>query len=285
MFQTLKHDVGEVAHKGKTVISSVGHKGVEDLVSSGTELVVCILSELKLAAGFRTAAGGLNTDLPFSKSKKRLDTVLEVLGQRVGLGANVAGKTIGNVHQSPAAGAGDLRRACQAVEQACDEGLEVHVRVKGFRAEVTDTAERVGDRITDLNGAVLHHANEDRKSLLDKRLQDLGIGAIHDGAECCNCSIPVAPVFVTDVLLDKGQDRLDHITLHALSVELQGLVSSARDVVLIVRGILILSAHGLQEDGNDFPAGDAGKSKEGADLRETLCLCLFNSKLATISTA
>lgn len=51
VLQALKHDVGEVAHKGKAVIGSVGHKGVEDFVSSSTELVVCILSAIKLAPG------------------------------------------------------------------------------------------------------------------------------------------------------------------------------------------------------------------------------------------
>jgi hypothetical protein len=196
-----------------------------------------------------------------------------VLGQRVGLGTGITGKSVGNVHESPAARAGNLGAASKAIEQARDEGLQMDIGVQNLGAAVTHATQGIGSGISNLDRSVLHHAQKNRKSLLNQRLQHSRLRALHDTTEGSDSSIAAAPVLVTNVLFDKSDNGLDNITLHALGVQLEGLISSTRHVVLVVISILILAAHGLQEDGDDLTSSHASKSVERTSLN-TLLLSL-----------
>lgn len=252
LLETLEHDIRQSGNHGQAVVGSICDERVENFVSSSAELVVSILS--------------------LSESKKRLDALLEVPRKRVGLSANFTGEAVGNVHQSPAAGAGNLGSAGKTIEEARDQGLEVNLGVEGLRAEVAHTTQGESSRVANLDGAVLHHTNENAKRLLDQGLQDLGVGTVHDGTEGSNGGITTAPVFIANVLLDKLQNGLHHLTLDTLSVELQCLVGSAGDVVLVLASVLILLAHVLQEDGDNLSACDTSKAKEGTDVSNTFGL-------------
>jgi hypothetical protein len=196
-----------------------------------------------------------------------------VLGERVGLRTGVTGESVGNVHESPAARAGDLGAAGEAIEEARDEGLQVNLGVQNLGAAVAYATQGVGGGIANRNGSILHHAEKDRQSLLDQRLQNTRLRALHDTAKGSHGGIPTAPVLVANVLLDKADNGLDHIALHTLSVQLKGLVSGTRHIVLVIISILILAAHGLQEDRDDLTSSHASEAVEWTSL-DTLLLSL-----------
>ena len=150
--------------------------------------------------------------------------------------------------------------------------------IQSFGAEIAHTAQSKGNRVADLDGLVFHHGDQDTQSLPNQRLLNLVVGAIHDGTEGRNSSVPTTPVLATDVLFDKSQHGLHDITLNALSVELQGLVSSTRNVVFVFIGVLILLAHVFQQDRDDFSACHPGKAEEWPYFGNTFRLCLSEKK-------
>jgi hypothetical protein len=196
-----------------------------------------------------------------------------MLGQRVGLRAGITSKSVGNVHESPAARAGDLGAAGEAIEETRDEGLQVNLGVQNLGAAVAYTTQGVGSGIPNLNGSILHHAQKNRQSLLNQWLQNTRLRALHDTTKGSHGGIPTAPVLVANVLLDKGDNGLDNIALHTLGVQLKGLVSGTGHIVLIIIGILILAAHGLQKNRDDLASSHASKAVERTSL-DTLLLGL-----------
>jgi hypothetical protein len=196
-----------------------------------------------------------------------------VLRQRVSLRASVTGKAVCNVHESPAARAGNLGGVGKTVEKARDKGLEVNLGVKDLGAAVAHTTQGVSSGVADGDGVILHHAKQDRESLLDQRLKDARLRTLHDSTESSDGGITAVPVLVADVLFNKGHDGLNDIALNTLSVELEGLVSGTRHVVLVVTSVLILAAHGLQENGNNLAGGHASEAEERTSLN-TFLLCL-----------
>lgn len=181
--------------------------------------------------------------IPFSDRQERGDAVLEVLAERVGLSSSVAGEPICKVHEGPAARPGDLGTAREAVEKTRNKRVKVYVDLDGARAVVADTAQGIGSRISDMHDLVFHHGDHDGQGLADKGHESFVLWAIHDGAKSRDGSVTVVPVLTTQVLLDELEDGTDKLGLYGLSIELQGLVGSAGNVVIIVTGIFILSGH------------------------------------------
>jgi hypothetical protein len=105
---------------------------------------------------------------------------------------------------------------------------------------LTDTAKSVGNRVSNLDDWVFHHADHDRQSLLDQGVENLLIRSLHDGTECRDSGISVMPILGAKVLLNELENCGNDNTTDGLGPELQTLVSSARDVVLIVSSILVL---------------------------------------------
>ena len=167
------------------VVGSVRDERVEDLVGGGAKLVVLRL---------------------LSNLKQRLQAGLEVLRQRVDLAARLSCKAIRKVHKSPTAGAGHARRRSQTTEKSSDERLQVLCGVDSLRDGFADAAQGVRGGVLDLDRAVIHHADEDRKCLLDDRIQHLLIRAFHHRTESRHSSIPIVPVIVAKVPLHELED-------------------------------------------------------------------------------
>lgn len=221
---------------------------------------------------------GKEVYVPLSDLHERLNTFVEVLGQRVGLRTGITSKSVGNVHKGPTTRAGDLGAAGKAIEEARDEGLQVNIGIQNLRTAVAHAAQGVGSRIPNLDGGVLHHAQKNRKSLLDQRLQHTRLGALHDTTKGSHSGIPTAPVLVANVLLNKSDDRLNDIALDTLSIQLEGLVSGTRNIVLVIISILILAAHGLQEDRDDLASSHTSKAVEWTSL-DAFLLSLVNEQI------
>ncbi|KAI6760756.1 hypothetical protein HG530_009616 [Fusarium avenaceum] len=140
------------------------------------------------------------------------------------------------------------------------------LRVNGLGASLGDSAQSVGSRVLDMERLIVHHGDEDRKSLLDDRIQDLLIGTLHDGTESGHRGISVMPVLIAQVSLHKRQHRGDDSRANSLGIELETLVSSAGQVVLVVGGILVLLGEELQENRHNLAGSDTGKVVERTHL-------------------
>jgi len=66
---------------------------------------------------------------------------------------------------------------------------------------------------------------------------------------------------MTQVGFNEGQDWLNYKTSHTLSIELQALVCSTRDIVFLVTSILVLLCKELQEDWDNLTSRNGAETE------------------------
>lgn len=213
-------------------------------------------------------------DIPLGDLQKLCNASLEVRGQSVGLAARSTGEAVGKVHQSPAAGRSHLGVACKTNEEGGDKRLKVSGGIDRFGTSLANAAKGVSGRVPDMDNRVLHHTDQNRQSLLDQGIQHLLLGTLHDRTECRDRGITEVPVLRAQVLLHEGKDGRHNSTADSLSPELQALVGSTGDVILVVGSILILLGEQLEENRDDLLGCDAGEVEVLTELGRALCIGL-----------
>lgn len=135
----------------------------------------------------------------------------------------------------------------------------MNFRLDRVGLDVADPAERPGDGIPDLDVLVGHHVNEDGQRLVDQRLENGGIGAVKDRAECHYGSFALMPILRTDIRLDEGDYCGHDVICDGLGQKTQTCASGHGDIPLVLVCILLLASQQLEKDWQDFRKRDLGK--------------------------